>query len=98
MVRIRRKKDADRLESPNSEGLRRRAKKFSEEELIDGAEILLNNLVFFIPEFRRSRNLDMLGEVKMTAESLYILAETLLQRADEPLVRKVATSRQVKGF
>jgi hypothetical protein len=97
-LRLRRDRDPDTLHSPNSEGLRRRAKKFSEEELIEATETILNNLVFFIPEYRRTRNGDMLGEIKMTAESLYVLAETLLSRLEEPVVRKVASSRQVRSF
>lgn len=85
------------MESPNSEGLRRRAKKFSQEELVDGAEQLLNNLVAYVPAYRKMRKPEILEEIKMQAESLYVLAEALLERTDNP-AGTPEPSRQVRGF
>jgi hypothetical protein len=77
-------------------------RKLSTAEVIDAQEQVLNALVRYIPEFRKTRDGDMQREIQLCCESIYIMAEQLLANEQWALGADTPTpppARQAKrGF
>lgn len=73
----RRRKEVDPL---NSAELLRRASKLDSDDLLESMETTLNNLCRYMIDYRRERRVEYLGEIKMTAEGIFVMAGELDRR------------------
>jgi uncharacterized tellurite resistance protein B-like protein len=98
----RKKKTPEELKSPNAEALRERAKKLSDEEILDGLDQFTSNLGVYLSGHRRTKAYDLLCEIQATASGIYALTETLLERRENPLgipqQTAIKPARQVRTF
>jgi hypothetical protein len=81
----------------NLDQLEVRARRLSEEELIEAQDLYVSALNKFTGEYRRMRNLDLLNEMMLTAEAVYTMAKVLYDRRVGTPPDPVKPSRQVKG-
>ena len=85
-----------KLDTPDLLDLADRATRLDNGEILDTLDITLSNLCRYLPEFRRTRQTDYLGEMSMAAQAIYVMVEEMATRAgaraiDEP-VRRSARS------
>jgi hypothetical protein len=78
---MRKRKSRPKLETPDLIDLADRATKLDNGEILDAVDITLSNLCKYVPEFRRTRDSDFLGEISMGAQALYVMAEEMATRA-----------------
>lgn len=100
-MRLRRKKTPEELKSPDAEALRDRARKLSDDEILDGLDQFVSNLGVYLSGHRRTKAYDLLCEIQTTASGIYALVETLLERKENPLgipQPEIKRTRQVTGF
>lgn len=96
-----RKKIPAELKTPDAEAMRDRARKLSDEEIQDGLDLLLSNLIVYTKGYRSTRAYDLMCEIQTTASGIFALAETILERKESPLgipTTQVKKTRQVNGF
>jgi hypothetical protein len=76
-----RKKSRPKLDTPDLLDLAERSTRLDNGEMLDAMDITLSNLCRYLPEFRRTRQADYLGEISMAAQALYVMAEEMATRA-----------------
>lgn len=87
------KKRRKNLEAPDLPALADRAATLGSDEVLDAIDLTLNTMTRYVVEYRRTKLIDLLGETKLSAEAMYVLANELMQRAGA-VDRPVAPSRQ----
>ena len=98
---LKRKQTPEELKSPNAESLRERARKLSNDEILDGLDQFVSNLGVYLTGHRRSKAYDLLCEIQMTAQGIYALVDVLLERQENPLgipKTEIKATRQVRSF
>ena len=99
-MRLRKKPVPEELKNPNAEALFERAKKLSDEEILDALDQFVSNLGVYLGGHRRTKEYDLLCEIQSTASGIYALIEVLLRRKENPLDIPQATkpTRQLRSF
>jgi hypothetical protein len=70
-----------KLETPDLLDLADRTTKLDNGEILDALDITLSSICRYVPEFRRTRDSDYLGEISMAAQAIYVMAEEMATRA-----------------
>lgn len=87
-----RRKVKSSFTGPNFEVLFRRIQKIGSDEALDQIDQTVSVLCKYVPEYRRAKNPEILGEVKLAAEALYVLAAELESR--QGVTSEIAPARQ----
>lgn len=100
-MRLRRKKIPKELQTPKAEALRDRAKKLSNEEVMEGLDQFASNIGAYVDGYRRTKAYDLLCEIQVTGLGIFTLSDVLLDRLENPLgipQPEIKRARQVTGF
>lgn len=77
---LRSKKKAKPFEGPDFDVLIQRAQILGTSEAVEALEVSLNSISRYVSEYRRTRDVTLLEEMKMSAEAFYVLADELAGR------------------
>jgi hypothetical protein len=78
----------------------RKLKRLDNDELFEMVELSVGGLNLFVPEYRKSRDLDFLHEIKIQAETAWTCAEELRRRLEGELVpgvERVEKTTTIRG-
>ena len=93
MRRRRKKPDYD---FPDAVALAERANRMDTLEILETLDATVGNLNRYLPEFRRTRDGDFLGEIALCAEAIYCMAKELGVRQGDLIPTQ--PTRQTKNF
>jgi hypothetical protein len=89
-----RRKKAPEFDAPDLLALAERVTRLGNNEIIEQLDITLATLNRYVPEFRRTRDADYLGEIGLGAQALYVMAKELGVRQGDLLPER--PTRQVR--
>ena len=93
---MRRKKKTPAFEAPDLIDLAERAVRLDNSEILDALDVTLSSLCKYIPEFRRTKEKDYLGEIDLAAQAIYVMAKELATRAGDRPTSQPA--RQIRRY
>ena len=70
-----------KLEAPDVIDLAERARGLDQSSVLDMMDVTVSNLNQYIREYRQTRNIDYLGELNLSAQAIYAMANELLLRS-----------------
>lgn len=73
---------------PNYERLQMRSEHMSNEELMGASELSVSSLNRYVTHYRQTRDLDCAAEIKLAAETLYMMADELYERRYQEMVER----------
>lgn len=98
-MKLRKRRQYD-FEGPDVDRLENRIKGLDKGEVLDYLEATINILLLQLPEFRRNsdpqRQGYILGEMKLSAQSVHVMADELLRRIDGLPSEPQQRTRQVR--
>jgi len=77
-----RKKRKIPFEGPDYDVLIKRAEMMGQSDVLEAFEASLASITRYVSEYRRTRDLTLLEELKMSAMAFYVLSDTLTKRED----------------
>jgi hypothetical protein len=75
-----------------------RVNKLDNRELVDTLDLLLSNMTYYVPEYRRTGNQTLLVEISLLAETMYALCDVLKDRQIELAPDAIAAARQLRSW
>jgi predicted transcriptional regulator len=91
---LRRRTTAKQNETPNQSKLAERASNLGDDELVKLLEASIASMSSYVPEYRSTRDVAFLGEIRLSAEMAYSLADELFSRGQDSAVKR---TRQFLG-
>lgn len=80
------------FEGPDFDALIKRTKSLGTEEILEALDLTVSTLGRYVSEYRKGRDVYILDEMRMWAETLYVTAEELKSRKES--VSDIAPARQ----
>jgi hypothetical protein len=80
----RKKKQPRKFEGTHVDTLVRRLQHMDKSEILDTLDTTLSVVCRYVPEYRRTRNNDLLAEAQLSLEAMYVMTTELLRRLEPP--------------
>ena len=91
---LKRKQKSPTFDAPDLVALAERSVRLDNGEILDALDVTLSSLCKYVPEYRRTKEKDFLGEIDLAAQAIYVMAKELSIRAGEvPSTKPTRQSR-----